>query len=484
MKSKYIITAALFASILFSSCQKEKVVVSDGEPLVLTADLTEVELQQTVSEKDAISFSWTSGTNYKTGNAITYTFEFDRAGNDFKGGYKTEIGKTTDRNLKYTHGGINTMILEKWTDLEYGKFYAFEARITATVVGTDYEPQVSVMNFKLAPYREVFDHMYIAGPACKAGVWDLSEAEMMEQQQEEGHFTYSGVLNAGEMKYVVSRNGFDRCFVRADMEDKPIELNVPQTFDIMYRYVIGKNEKGEDVFNCDDNKWILPSMGKYEMDFDYSKLKVTITLTETQDPLFITGSANGSKSSPVSITKDINKFRFNGLLMQGTFHFESGKPVSKKFYKGADDNTLVEASSGTEWNVPLTAFYTLDIDMGTNHMDIMISTIDNIWMIGDATPGGWDWDLVTSLTRVEDGVFSYNGPLSKGEIKFPLEKKSDWTGLFIVAPTAGMPAPASGIYEITSTLKAENDKKWKITANGNYIVTINLNEGKIYFEQQ
>ena len=105
-----------------------------------------------------------------------------------------------------------------------------------------------------------------------------------------------------------------------------------------------------------------------------------------------------------------------------------------------------------------------------------------IYMIGDATPGGWSWDNVTEMSKNpnDPNEFVYEGPLSEGEIKFPLEIDHSWGGDFILAPTANCAPSENGSYVIGN----QPDNKWKISEAGNYRIVINAFNETISFIKQ
>ena len=84
--------------------------------------------------------------------------------------------------------------------------------------------------------------------------------------------------------------------------------------------------------------------------------------------------------------------------------------------------------------------------------DIVIITeelplkVDHLYMVGDATPAGWSIDDPTELTKDPDNsyVFTYNGKLSVGELKFPLAK-GDWGATFAYAPESGTEINSKGV---------------------------------------
>ena len=55
--------------------------------LVLSTSNTEVALNEQAHGDDALELSWTTGTNYGTGNKISYTLELAKAGSNFAAPY-------------------------------------------------------------------------------------------------------------------------------------------------------------------------------------------------------------------------------------------------------------------------------------------------------------------------------------------------------------------------------------------------------------
>lgn len=49
-------------------------------------------------------------------------------------------------------------------------------------------------------------------------------------------------------------------------------------------------------------------------------------------------------------------------------------------------------------------------------------SLEHLYIIGTATPGGWDWGQAPELTKSSDYIFVYEGELKTGEVKFSGEK--------------------------------------------------------------
>lgn len=99
-----------------------------------------------------------------------------------------------------------------------------------------------------------------------------------------------------------------------------------------------------------------------------------------------------------------------------------------------------------------------------------------MYMVGDATPAGWDINSAIALTAQEDYTFTWTGSLTAGSLKFTCDKQSDWNGAWF------MPSENDKIWEegsevITFVDKSQSstsdiDRKWKVTQAGSYTITL------------
>jgi hypothetical protein len=106
---------------------------------------------------------------------------------------------------------------------------------------------------------------------------------------------------------------------------------------------------------------------------------------------------------------------------------------------------------------------------------------DKVYMIGDATPAGWTIANAVPMTKNSESEFTWTGPLTAGEIKFP-------TALSFSSDTFG--ALTNG--QVISNNKARllpsgnPDVKWKLTSAeaGNYKITLNTKDVTVTFQKQ
>jgi hypothetical protein len=102
---------------------------------------------------------------------------------------------------------------------------------------------------------------------------------------------------------------------------------------------------------------------------------------------------------------------------------------------------------------------------------------ETLYMVGDATPTGWDINNPTALTPSEEDplVFSYEGHLNTGDLKCPL-KTGNWSGVFVMPVTPGCEISRTGIQESIFSLMptGQPDNKWRVVDAGTYKLTFDL----------
>lgn len=99
-----------------------------------------------------------------------------------------------------------------------------------------------------------------------------------------------------------------------------------------------------------------------------------------------------------------------------------------------------------------------------------------LYMVGDATPNGWDIGNPTALTAMEKDplLFVYEGMLRTGELKCCLTVGS-WDAPFIHPMVHGREIAKIGIDSETFQMyQGGDDLKWKVTEEGRYNLTFDL----------
>lgn len=106
----------------------------------------------------------------------------------------------------------------------------------------------------------------------------------------------------------------------------------------------------------------------------------------------------------------------------------------------------------------------------------------NVYLVGDATPAGWNIDSAKAMTRStgNSDIFTWTGPLKAGEIKFPTLR--NWNSDSFMSLVAGQPITDS---KAQLAPNARPDIHWKLTASeaGNYKITLDIRIPTVSFEK-
>lgn len=100
-----------------------------------------------------------------------------------------------------------------------------------------------------------------------------------------------------------------------------------------------------------------------------------------------------------------------------------------------------------------------------------------LYMVGDATSGGWSLDAATSFTPTEEDplLFTWEGGLNAGEMKLCLVLNSDWSMPFIRPEANGEEINKTPIANKAFVMWAgDPDNKWKVSEAGIYKLTFDL----------
>lgn len=98
-----------------------------------------------------------------------------------------------------------------------------------------------------------------------------------------------------------------------------------------------------------------------------------------------------------------------------------------------------------------------------------------LYIVGSAAPNGWNADNAAEMKRTDNGVFTWEGNLNQGEIKF-LTTQGQW-----------LPCYCRGGSDTEMTLRTSDDQpdeKWNITEQHYYKISVNLLNLTISIQQQ
>ncbi|MGB4415789.1 MAG: SusF/SusE family outer membrane protein [Paludibacter sp.] len=217
----------------------------------------------------------------------------------------------------------------------------------------------------------------------------------------------------------------------------------------------------------------------------------TINALTAQNPMCMIGDAtkygwDKDKSSP--LTQDgvsPSKFYYNAWLNAGSFKFlMQNSDWVPSWNKGATETTVVKRSTNADpdisFSVTTAGNYSLVLDTAALSLSMtpMVETtpipFNTIFMVGDATPNGWDLGKATELVKAIGNPFefSYTGPLAVGDFKFPVNRNWGWNQDFFIK-----------VSDTQMQLVSGGDVKWNITEAANYKVTINISTSVINIQK-
>ena len=177
------------------------------------------------------------------------------------------------------------------------------------------------------------------------------------------------------------------------------------------------------------------------------------------------------------------QFKFNAVLNVGDFKI----PVSTgdwgtDFFMPLQNNpaiteTTVQLTIGgnpdNKWRITEPGPYKILLNIGSEpFINIVAFTpYAQVWMVGDATPAGWNIDAPTPMIATPGNPyeFTYTGALSAGDFKIPVTT-GNWSTDYFMPPVDGQGVDGTDAILIVG---GNPDNKWKIVEAGNYKITLN-----------
>jgi hypothetical protein len=177
-------------------------------------------------------------------------------------------------------------------------------------------------------------------------------------------------------------------------------------------------------------------------------------------------------------------FSYTGTFSAGDFKIATAKSFDAPFYRPLANhqplnNTKAQLNAGdpdNKWQITKAGKYRVTLNLHT--LRLIVSDLrsndpppySKLWIVGDATPKGWDIDNATPMVQdsADPYVFTYTGTLTAGEFKIPTQK--NWNDKFY-RPVADHQDLADTDVKLSA---GDPDNKWQITAAGNYKVILDL----------
>ncbi len=468
-----ILLGIIAGGLLFSCEENQEIVITNGEPIALSASENTLVLAQKESNNEVLKLEWTRGSNQGTGASISYQLEIDASGNQFTQSVLSDESKG-NYSKSFTVAELNDLLLNTW-GLSPEMPATLQARVIATVANESVLPDTSdIINVNITPFDPVTSTLYIFGDASPNG-WDVANAVALEMDSKDPTiFVFNGNLSAGEFKFITTQGSFLPSYNKGASDA-----------DLVFRT--------EDAQA--DDKFVISEAAKYIITVDLIELSISIVKQEgpAYEQMFMVGDAtpNGwDIANATEMTQNPNnlfQFTYDGILTPGDFKF----PVNLNadwsqdfFMKDPADASKIYLHNGgddddSKWTIDKENYYhvVLDIDKYT----ITIEPF-KLYMVGSAGPSGWDVGNSTELVQDDTYwyIFRYEGPLVEGEFKFPVNRNSDW------GQDMYMKDPSDPTKMYLHNGGDGDDEKWSISAAeaGDYIITLNIQDLTIDIQKQ
>jgi hypothetical protein len=490
----YFLLAAL-CSFLLPACNENEIEYNKEEtPLALTLSETAITLSARTPGADALTFSWTSGTNAGTNAAIEYVLQIDRQDNDFSGGVTVDLGRRKYTH-KYTNAQLNDIMLGDF-NVAPGDSATLEARIIALVSSENASDQISeAIPFTVTAYMPVAATLYMIGSAT-AGSWDLDKATRMTPiPNEAGGFTVTTALGIGELKFVTTTNSDFLPSYNRDVSSPEPKL--------IYR-------QGE---SDPDDKFNITSAARYRITVNIIDLAIAIEELEPvagprYNKLFLVGDCTGWSFK--ELTQDpLNLFIFRyGAIFNSNgdrdfkfstlANFDNATPMLHPTIADAPMThttaTIYAGDPDYKWKLTpeqnnKAYKIAVDITEGEETMTMTEYTpYTDIYVIGEASPIGWtlnDRNQAKMNKGADDYTYIWTGILKIGEIKFKCSDDSSFDNNaahpWYMAPDFELPVVLNTDMIMSINTRGIGDRKWIVQEAGSYTITINQLTEKIRF---
>ncbi len=402
---------------------------------ILTLEVSDDNILLSLSEAEetALTLSWSTGTNYGTGRAIIYSLNLALSDEEYDIENEVDLGKHL-YSISYTVGELNDIVLKFTSRADTESEVSCKARITACVPEEE-RIQTSEVSFKVTTYRPVPAEMYLSGTG--------GDGQIAMLDADNGIFVWQGGLAAGEVSVFNDDYGINlthtisaagKYTVMADMKDDTLEISPADKV----------------WFVCEEDRWAFTPM------------------QETEPGVF-------------TILRDLKSGQFKFGTIPQVWHYMY---VSAKEDNAPWNSTpavfIEESNSATDWkwfiwnSEPVPYEITLDTNAGSMTMKPYHTQIS---MVGMATAGEWSLDARTILEKTDMMIFTWEGELKEGDLKFccgssPEYGKGEWM-MPVVDQTEFAPAEDTAIELTDASKEGAPDKKWRVSTAGRYRLILN-----------
>lgn len=216
--------------------------------------------------------------------------------------------------------------------------------------------------------------------------------------------------------------------------------------------------------------------------------------------IYVMGTALEGATDPANalkMTEEISEevYTWYGVMKEGDYKFILNTTGQSPSYTQGSDGSVVfnehETGNETPFTINKAGFYVLklNIEAGTLNADYPTTDYNDVWMVGEATPAGWEQGKEAFVYdfNVDKGTFYWEGELKAGSFKCPINVDGSWAITCYMPKQAGEDGKASlNMTDVQLVQPNGNDYQWKVEESeaGQYRVELNVLTNKIKFEKK
>ena len=390
-------------------------------------------------------FNWSP--SFKGVSGVVYTLEYDLVGQNFASPLSISVG--TDIYTKsLTQAEVNNTAIS--SGIAGGASGNVEYRIKA-VTAQGAKVYSNVVNVNITSYAVA---LYVVGGSSPAGWTPSAAIAMIPDPRFPGtFFCYANLTNAGYGIKFLSEN-----------------TSWSSPTQIIYGDANSNGTSGTITSTGGGNNVIVPSDGVYRITVDLANNKYYLQTGGIGAVGLVGAFQNWSPSSAIKmVSLAPNKFIFiTNMSQNDEFKFHDGNAWDNstssvsRWYDFTSGSSMIIDGTGTGSNFKWSGA-TGNVRAIFDYSNVTSPTFsltdgNGMWVIGDATAGGWDNNSASlpSLTYQGNGIWQGTATLTTGSIKF-IVKKGSWDFSY---------GGAGGV------LAYQNGPNISVTA-GTYTITVN-----------
>jgi hypothetical protein len=438
-----------------------------SDPSKLVSEKTTVTGAASTSTNPSNTFTWSPSFPGYTG-VVTYVIQYDSATKNFANPKQVAgYGGASIYAATLNQGDMNTTGLA--SGIAPGTSGKVEYRIKATTASgaIAYSNPVAVT---ITTFSPVPANLYIVGDATLGGWTNPVPVPSQQFTKADAYkFTITTWLNGGKNYLFLPVNG-----------------------DWGHKYggvgANGANNTAGDDFKPEGSDLKAPaSDGVYQIVVDFQTNKFTVTQIPVPSNLFIVGDATpGGWSNPVPVPSQ-QFTRLDNVSFGLVVNLTANKsylflPVNGDWghkFGGAGSNNSnnvngdILKAEGSDMKAPATSgLYLIIVNFATSSWTVTpYSGPSNLYIVGDATPGGWSNPVPTpaqQFTQNTTGIFQLTLPLTGGKSFLFLPVNGDWGHKY------GGTGANSTNNVMGDNIKAEGSDLKSPPTSGNYTITVNF----------